>query len=498
MPNRKARIVVDLRTGQDVANIPDLIAVLAAAGWKTSIALKEYGGETFQLAQKAATQGYDLVIGYGGDGTLNDVVNGVMAAGGKSLVGDIPGGTFNEWAGTISVPHNPVKAALSIVDSDARKVDLGHVAVDGLTFPNSAGDNQQLETGKKKQKKPKTSSKTRQYFLLHVGMGIDAAIMAHISKPLKYHFGRLAFDLAAIKELPEQHPFPVEVRVLDDTGNVDIRWQGEVWQVIVSKSPDYAGSVDVAPGAHLDDGLLNVCVITASNPIKTIEQALALLARRKLDDTTTHYFRGAHLSISVPASIGMQIDGSVVKLEDFLRKAENDALKLANAAGQVMVSYRFDAEPAALQMTIPRIYNGPLFEKSSHAGNQEVTSSQQGDKQSPAVQYNGKRPGKILQENQKRIEALQEQGYKMTVIGVAPNPGKTGTYLIAASYKKQSTDETEIFGIRVDDRTLILDRAGQQVSPAAVLELQEGEEIMVEGKKNKRYVMRANCLRFSR
>ena len=215
MPNRKACIVVDLRTGQHVANIPDLIAVLAAAGWKTDIALKEYGGETFQLAKKAARQGYELVIGYGGDGTLNDVVNGVMSARGKSLVGDIPGGTFNEWAGTISVPDNPVKAALTIVNSDTCKVDLGHVAVESLTFPNDAGDDQQLKTDKKIQKKLKTSSKTRQFFLLHVGLGIDAAIMSHISKPLKYHFGRLAFDLSAIKELPEQHPFPVEVQALD-------------------------------------------------------------------------------------------------------------------------------------------------------------------------------------------------------------------------------------------------------------------------------------------
>jgi diacylglycerol kinase family enzyme len=435
------------------------------------------------------------VIGYGGDGTLNDVVNGVMAAGGKSLVGDIPGGTFNEWAGTISVPENPVKAALTIVNSDTRKVDLGHVALEGLTFPNQTGE---LKTGKKIQKKPKTSPKTRQYFLLHVGMGIDAAIMAHISKPLKYHFGRLAFDLSAIKELPEQHPFPVEVQALDETGHVDIRWQGEAWQVIVSKTPYYAGSVDVAPGAHLDDGLLNVCVITASNPIRTIEQALSLLARHKLDKTTTQYFRGAHLSISVPASIGMQIDGSVVKLEDFLNKAENDALKQVNDAGQVIVNYRFDAEPRALQMAIPRTYNGPLFEKSTHAGNPQVTSSQQRNSSAPTAWHNGKRPGKVLQENQKRIEALQEQGYKVTVIGVVPNPGKTNTYLIAGSHKKQSTDETEIFGIRVDDRTLILDRAGQQVSPAIVLELQEGEEIMVDGKKNKRYVMQANCLRFLR
>src|SRR2546421_10898032 len=139
MPNRKACIVVDLRTGQNVANIPDLIAVLAAAGWKTGIALKEYGGETFQLAQNAAMQGYDLVIGYGGDGTLNDVVNGVMAAGGKSLVGDIPGGTFNEWAGAIDLPEDPVKAALAIVESEARRVDLGHIEVQDLTLPGTGG-----------------------------------------------------------------------------------------------------------------------------------------------------------------------------------------------------------------------------------------------------------------------------------------------------------------------------------------------------------------------
>ena len=113
---KKACIVVDLRTGQDVTTIPHLVAVLAAAGWKTHIALKEYGGETVKLAQKAAKEGYDLVIGYGGDGTLNAVLNGVMYAAGDCLVADVPGGTYNVWAGAIGVPHDPVKAALAIVD----------------------------------------------------------------------------------------------------------------------------------------------------------------------------------------------------------------------------------------------------------------------------------------------------------------------------------------------------------------------------------------------
>src|SRR5207248_11258763 len=106
--------------------------------------LKEYGGETLKLAQKAARDGYHLVIGYGSDGTLNAVVNGVMNAGGKSIVGDIPGGTYNIWASAINIPHDPVKAALALVNSEPRKIDLGHLAVDGLLFPSSTNNAQQL------------------------------------------------------------------------------------------------------------------------------------------------------------------------------------------------------------------------------------------------------------------------------------------------------------------------------------------------------------------
>ena len=93
--------------------------------------------------------------------------------------------------------------------------------------------------------------------------------MAHISKPLKYRLGQLAFDLAAIKELPAVHPFPVEVQAMSERGEGAMKWQGEAWQVIVSKTRSYAGNVDLAPDAYLDDGLLNVCVIPADSPLRT-------------------------------------------------------------------------------------------------------------------------------------------------------------------------------------------------------------------------------------
>ncbi|TMC17420.1 MAG: hypothetical protein E6J36_19670 [Chloroflexi bacterium] len=489
MSGKKACIVADLRTGEHLAKIPDIVAVFSAAGWKTDVTLKEYGGETLKLAQKAARDGYDLVMGYGGDGTLNAVINGVMNAGGKCLVADLPGGTYNIWAGTIGVPHDPAKAALAIVNSEARKVDLGHVEVEGLGFAKGMGSDQQPTNGLKTDKKPEKSPQTRQYFLLHVGIGVDAAMMAHISKPLKYHLGPLAFDLSTIKEMPEQRPFPVQVQVMDKADNVETHWQGDVWEVIVSKVPIFGGAVNLDPDARADDGLLSVCLITANGPVKTIEQALSILAQKKLDAETTRYFRGAHFSIQVPASIGMQVDGSVAKLEELLHKSEQKVMQHASDAKQIMVNYRFDAKPRALQMVIPRTYSGSLFSK----GNLH----QPGDERGSTLQQKVTQNEKVQQDSQRRFQPTQKTAYEVTVIGVAPIPEKQHTYIVAGSYKKQDTDETEVFAVRIDDQTRILNSEGASVPPTAVWELHEGEKIVVEGDKTKRGVIRASCVSFS-
>jgi diacylglycerol kinase family enzyme len=494
MRGKNACIVADLRTGEHLAKIPDIVTVLSAAGWKIDVALKEYGGETLKLAQKATRDGYDLVMGYGGDGTLNAVFNGVMNAGGKCLVADLPGGTYNIWAGTIGVPHDPVKAALAIVNSEARKVDLGHVEVDGLAFPNGMGNDQQSTNSTKTRKKPERSSQVRQYFLLHVGMGIDAAMMAHISKPLKYHFGPLAFDLSTIKELPEQRPFPVQVQVMNKAGNVETHWQGEAWEVIVSKVPIFGGAVNLDPDAHVDDGLLNVCLITANGPVKTIEQALSILAQKKLDAETTRYFRGAHFSIQVPASIGMQVDGSVVELEELLPKSEQNVMQDAPDAEQVMVNYRFDAMPRALQMAIPYTYSGSLFSRPSSKGN----SQQQVDKRGSTLQQIDTQPEQAQQDSQRHFQSTQKTAYEVTVIGVSPIPEKQHRYIVAGSYKKRDTDETEVVAVRINDHTLMLNSEGAHIPPTAIWELQEGEKIVVEGDKTKRGVIRASCVSFSR
>ncbi len=260
MRAKTACLIINPRTGENLAKLTDILAVLSAAGWDTDILLKEYGGQTLQLAKKAAEQKYDLVIGYGGDGTLNQVVNGVLYGqnghNGRSSVGVLPGGTVNVWANEVGIPADPVKSVLTLINSQARNVDVGHVEVESLTFPQTAGesisaspDTSDHAESKGKKQKAYTSTKARHNFLLMAGLGIDAAVMGHVSKPLKYRVGPIAVGLSAAKELPKQHPFPVEI-YQPGTGGEDVQlWRGEAVQVVVGNTRKYAGIVEMTPQA---------------------------------------------------------------------------------------------------------------------------------------------------------------------------------------------------------------------------------------------------------
>src|SRR6266702_186483 len=136
MKCKRACLVINPRAGQNIAKLSDVMAILSAAGLKTDIAIKEYGGHSMELANEAAEEGYDLVIGYGGDGTLNNVVNGVMNAKGQhSIVGGMPGCTAKVWACEVGIPVDPVNYSLTLVNREARTVAIGPVEVESLTFP---------------------------------------------------------------------------------------------------------------------------------------------------------------------------------------------------------------------------------------------------------------------------------------------------------------------------------------------------------------------------
>lgn len=499
MQCKKASLIINPRAGENLAKITDILAVLSAAGWKTKIALKEYGGQTMELATKAAEDGYDLVIGYGGDGTLNQVVNGVMNKKGQhNIVGLIPGGTANVWASEIGIPVDPVKASLTLINSGVRKVDVGYVELESLTFPATAGEDDEQSSHapvneKGKTRKVKPTKKARHHFLLMAGLGIDAAVMGHVSKPLKYKFGPLAVGLSAAKEMSAPQLFPIEIRAGGAARDNEVLWKGEAIQVVIGNTRKYADVVQMTPDAYIDDGVLDVTVITAGNPLSTMQQITSLLLRRKPDNMTTENFHGSHLSMSVPASVDLQLDGSAVKLKDYLSKADREALEQVDAK-QVMVNYRFDSLPKALRIAIPNTYDDALFEKDHHETSADQTSQAQEQQEAEInmTHHNEKRSDEEQEKDLEQVKMYLENGRKVKIIGATPNPEKKDTYIVAGEVTKEMTGEAKPVAVCIDDNTTIIKRTGEHVTTAIVHELQEGGFMVVEGKKSNRGVIRAS------
>ena len=359
MSKRKLCLIVNPHGGQNLAKLPEILNVLRSGGYETNVHFKEVGGHTLELAEQAARDGCDLLVAYGGDGTLNQAVNGVLRVGGESVVGVLPGGTANLWANEIGVPtDNVLDAASILLDSEARRVDVGRVTVRDLFVPSAVLQVQgELLAEEQKKGKSKVKQAPRSHFLLMAGLGLDATVLQGVSKSLKYRLKRLAVGLSAAKELPAYRPFPLEVRA----DNGDLLWQGDALQVVVGNTRLYADVFHLTPNAYIDDGQLDICVLTAGNPLNTLQQVFSLLTRHQPDDLTSVSFRGARLVLRVPASIALQLDGSAVKLKKYLTHTQRQAIEVAANPEKVLVEYCFEAIPQALRVAIPRAYDNVLF-----------------------------------------------------------------------------------------------------------------------------------------
>ncbi|HVB62505.1 MAG TPA: diacylglycerol kinase family protein [Ktedonobacteraceae bacterium] len=477
MSGKKAYLVINPRAGQNFTHITGVLAVLGAAGWRTRMAIKEYGDHGIALAKKAVEKGHDLIIAYGGDGTLCQVINGVMNVKDQQCtVGLIPGGTANVWANEVGIPTDPIKAVLTLVGSEFRRVDIGHIEVSSLAVSDKAQETQSGENDR-------SDKDAKHYFMLMSGLGIDATVMSRVSKPLKYRLGSVAVGLSAAREVPVHQSFPVEIEMDGAEDNAGTRLKGEVMQIVIGNTRRYADVVEITPNAYIDDGLLNACLITAGTPLTTMQLAASLLFRRRPDNMTAEYITSAHFSLKAPASINLQLDGSAVQLKDYLSKATRRALQHALEPREMMVTYRIDVLPRALRVAIPQAYDNTLFEHNSAlpaVEDQRVKGKEQAVDAGEAAQF-----------FPDQIKRMLEDGRKVTVIGAIQLADEKDVYVLAGTVHRARTSENRPVAVRIDATTIIVKQNGRSLPPAALLKLHEGSTLVVEGKKNKRGVIRA-------
>lgn len=473
-------LIINPRSGKKINDLSALIAVFSAAGWKTDTVIKEFGGHTRKLAKKAAEAGYDLVIGFGGDGTLNQVVNGVMAAERRGcIVGVIPGGTANVWAHEIGIAEDPVKASLLLVNSEACGIDVGHVEFDSLPLASGKTDG-----GKEERKMPRG----KHHFLLMAGLGMDAAIMRRVPTSLKERIGRAAVALAALRTLPSQHAFPVELWSSDEGTDEVMRWSGKALQVIVGNTRRYGNIAELTPQAFIDDGALDVCVITG-DPLGLVEQIFSMLLNRNAPNARSIRFRASRFWIKAPASIDLQLDGSRVKLDDGVAASEDTGPRRAKKSDADMVTYRFDAVPRGLSVAIPSSYNGELFEKGF--AKESAPSAKERSAEEDSVRATIRESKKARFQGRQGLDSLLEHGRKVKVVGVAADPERKTTYIVAGVSSEEKSGASKPVAVRIDHKTTLVGPTGGPLPTTFAARLLENSVIVVDGKQNKRNVIRA-------
>jgi diacylglycerol kinase family enzyme len=146
------------------------------------VAETAHRGEATPLAREAAAAGADVVVVFGGDGTYNEVANGLIGT--RTALGVLPGGSTNVFARSIGMTNHPVKATGELLDALAR----GSIRRIGLGLVND------------------------RYFLFHVGMGFDAAVVEQVERHsgLKHRIGQLVFVYAGLltwlRHYDRKHP----------------------------------------------------------------------------------------------------------------------------------------------------------------------------------------------------------------------------------------------------------------------------------------------------
>ena len=250
----------------------EAMAAWSAAGRTTAVVETARRGDAERFAREAAASGIGLVLIGGGDGTVNEVINGLAGVARPPALGVLPLGTANVLARELGLPLNQGVAASMLAHARVRDVRLG------------------LVNGRR--------------FAMMAGVGFDAQVVAAVSPDAKRRFGRLAYASAA-----------TDLWMKGRSSRLRLRTAGtaiEAGSVIVARGRHYAGGFVACPTADLERPELSLCLLGSSSRLQVLAAALALGIGRIGWASGVSHLSVPMLHVDGPADEPVQADGDIV------------------------------------------------------------------------------------------------------------------------------------------------------------------------------------------
>ncbi len=237
-------------------------------------------GDARRLAAEAIGDGFNTIAAAGGDGTVNEVLNGIGDAKAFSKVrfGVLPLGTVNVFARELKIPLK-IQYAWEVLQRKREiEVDLPQVEFSQNGTPK------------------------KMYFVQLAGAGLDARAIELVDWSTKKKIGPLAHVVAGLKAVREKRPW----LKTSENGSADKALEGEL--VMIGNGKLYGG-FNIFPQADLHDGLLDVCIVPRTDFKMLFGCAPNLLLRQRLPEKLVKRFRAPVFEVTTGTAAGFQLDG---------------------------------------------------------------------------------------------------------------------------------------------------------------------------------------------
>ena len=261
--------------GRGARVIPDARAALSAAGLGNDVVTTNAPGDEVRLAHEAVADGIETLVVLGGDGTWSQAARGVIEAGGghRCRLAFLAAGTGNDLVKSIGAPASDLaETARLVAQGHEKRIDAGRVA--GHLFFNCAG------------------------------FGFDAAVLERTQRPTRFR-GAAVYIAAALSELFGYAGLLVRVDGAPEANRL---------MLVVSNGEWFGGTFHIAPGAHADDGLLDMVSITDAGTFARLGLFARVVRGTHLSQPSVEHRRATNFHLQFTQPPAVQIDGELVQL----------------------------------------------------------------------------------------------------------------------------------------------------------------------------------------
>ncbi|OMP66055.1 hypothetical protein BTO28_14245 [Domibacillus epiphyticus] len=271
---KKAMIIANPSSGKEQAEkyIDQIRQKLLTSGYDVNICLTEGEGDATRFAKEACHLKYDAIIAMGGDGTMNETVNGIAEQPHRPAMGVVPLGTVNDFARALHVPLEP-QEAIQVLGGGVKPADIGKV--------------------------------NNRHFLNIIALGGIAEATGEVTSDQKTALGTLAYIVEGLKTLREKTPFHLTVET--DNG----LYEEESLLFLAALTNSVAGFEKLAPEAEVADGQFHCFIVKDVALPKLIRIGAALLKGDFQEDPDVIYFKSKELKIKSSVGLKANVDGDM-------------------------------------------------------------------------------------------------------------------------------------------------------------------------------------------